>query len=94
MRQRFPAQELAVVGVAVDAVCAKAAAAVELHALTWPQLCDGKGLGGEVARLYNADVTPTYYVLDAGGRIVGKKIEAAKLEETVAKALAAGAGKS
>ena len=89
LQKQFGDKGLALVGVSVDKLCDNARATALKHDLSWPQVCDGKALKGEIVRLYNVDVTPAYYVLGRDGSIVGKKVEAAELQGLVEKALAA-----
>lgn len=89
LQQEFGGRGLELVGVSLDKDCGKALETARTHGLSWPQLCDGKALEGEVFRLYNTDVTPTYYVIGRDGSIAGKKVEAEALRGIVEKALAA-----
>lgn len=52
------------------------------HGLVWPQVRDGKD--GQIAKLFNAQGTPVYYVLDREGKIAAKAVPAAKLKEVIA----------
>jgi predicted methyltransferase len=53
--------------------------------LAWPQVRDGKD--GQIAKLFNAQGTPTYYLLDREGRIAAKSIPGANLKEVIAELL-------
>lgn len=88
LKEQFSGKGLAMVGVAVDTACDRARETARKHGLTWPQVCEGKALKGEVTRLFNVDATPTYYVLDREGVIIGKKVQAEELQRIVAEALA------
>ena len=81
------------IGVAVDANCDDTRLTSLKHGLSWPQVCDGMALKGKVARLYNVETTPTYYVLGRDGLIVGKKVQAEELQAVVERALAAPASR-
>jgi hypothetical protein len=50
--------------------------------ITWPQVYDGKN--GQIAKLFNAQGTPTYYILDRDGKIAAKNIPGNKLSKIVA----------
>jgi peroxiredoxin len=89
LQQQFGDKGLALVGVSVDKVCDRAREAVQKHGLSWPQLCDGKALKGEIMVAYNVDVTPTYYVIGRDGLIAGKRVQAEELQAFIEKALAA-----
>ncbi len=52
------------------------------HALMWSQVRDGKD--GQIARLFNVQGTPTYFVLDREGKIAAKSVAGAKLKEVIA----------
>jgi peroxiredoxin len=88
-QQQFSDKGFAMIGVSVDTVCDRAREAVQRHGLSWPQVCDGKAMKGEIAHLYNVDVTPSYYVLDRNGLILGKKVQAEELRGILEKAFAA-----
>lgn len=40
--------------------------------ISWPQICDGRGFEGEIARLYRVGGTPNFFLLDRAGRIALK----------------------
>lgn len=88
LKERFGDKGLALVGVSVDTVCERARATIDRHGLTWPQICEGKALKGEMTRLFNVDTTPVYYVMDREGVIVGKKVQGEELQGIVEAALA------
>lgn len=82
---------LAVLGIAIDEDCGKPRAILEEQPVaSWPQVCDGKGMAGEAARTFNVKGVPSYYVLDAEGRIVAKRLPAEELGETVSNVLNGG----
>jgi predicted methyltransferase len=58
---------------------------VNKHGLVWPQVRDGKD--GQIAKLFNAQGTPTYYLLDREGKIAAKSVPGAKLKEVIAELL-------
>jgi arsenite methyltransferase len=58
---------------------------VNKHSLTWPQVRDGKD--GQIAKLFNAQGTPAYYLLDREGKIAAKTIPGAKLREVIVELL-------
>jgi predicted methyltransferase len=53
--------------------------------MAWPQVRDGKD--GQIAKLFNAQGTPTYYLLDREGKIAAKSVPGAKLKEAIAELL-------
>ena len=55
------------------------------RSLAWPQVRDGKD--GQIAKLFNAQGTPTYYLLDREGKIAAKSVPGAKLKEVIAELL-------
>jgi peroxiredoxin len=89
LRQQFSDKDLAMIGVSVDTVCDRAREAVQRNGLSWPQACDGKAMRGEMAHLLNVEATPTYYVIDRDGFILGKKVDAEELRGILEKAVAA-----
>lgn len=55
------------------------------RSLAWPQVRDGKD--GQIAKLFNAQGTPAYYLLDRDGKIAAKSVPAAKLNDVIAELL-------
>jgi peroxiredoxin len=91
LRRQREAKGLALLGIAVRTPCASVRQVVAQHATPWPQTCDSEANPGQLARLYNADDTPAYFVIDRDGVIVGSKVVVAELDEIVDTALAAAA---
>jgi hypothetical protein len=89
LQEQLGDKGLALVGVSIDSACDLARGTVQRRGLSWPQICEGKALRGQVPHLFNVDVTPTYYVIDRQGVIVGRKVQAEELRGLVEKALAA-----
>ena len=89
LKEQLGDKGLALVGVSIDSSCDRARESVQRHGLTWPQICEGKALHGQVTHLFNVEATPTYYVIDRQGVIVGRKVEASEIRGLVEKALAA-----
>jgi predicted methyltransferase len=58
---------------------------VNKRSLAWPQVRDGKD--GQIAKLFNAQGTPAYYLLDRDGKIAAKSVPGAKLKEVIAELL-------
>ena len=78
-------QGLAVVGVSLDEEAKPFEDAVSGKGLTWPQIRDGK-----IAKLYNLQGTPAYFILSREGKIAAKGLPGGKLAETVAELLKGG----
>ncbi len=55
--------------------------------MPWPQLFDGKGLAGEIAKRYRVQGTPQLYVMDRAGRIFSRLNSARELERELAQAV-------
>ena len=55
--------------------------------MQWQQVCDGKGLDGELPKLFNVEGTPTHYVLDRKGTIAAKKLSSQELSQVIAQSL-------
>lgn len=51
----------------------------------WPQICDGKGIEGEVPRLYRVRGSYVTYLVGRDGRIAAKNVHGERLRQTVAK---------
>ncbi|HZS04391.1 MAG TPA: methyltransferase domain-containing protein [Blastocatellia bacterium] len=81
-------QGLAIIGISVDEEAKPFEDAVSKHGLTWPQVRDGKD--GQIAKLFNVQGTPAYFVLNREGKIAAKAIPPAKLKEVIAGLLKGG----
>jgi hypothetical protein len=62
----------------VDEECQKASDAVQRHGVTWPVTCDGLGLEGDLARAYNVQGTPSYFVIAPDGRLHAKHLRSGR----------------
>ncbi|TWT45676.1 Redoxin [Phycisphaerae bacterium RAS1] len=62
---------LHVIGVNLDDSPARMRASMSEREITWPQLHDGMGWGGEFVRRWAVEKLPTVFVIDARGRLVG-----------------------
>jgi thioredoxin-related protein len=84
---KFVKQGLTIVGVSMDTELKPVQELVAQKSIHWQQVCDGKGFDGELAKLFNVQGTPTHYLLDRKGRIVGKKLSNEELSEVIARNL-------
>src|SRR5258705_2469840 len=75
-------------GIGLDENVGRADKMVKTKAIPWPQLVDGKGFNGAIAKAYRVEGTPTLYVLDRAGRIVAKLGSAKQIEAKLQEALA------
>ena len=75
-------------GVSVDISLDRVDRTIKAKGMTWPQLADGKGFDGAIAKAYRVDGTPELFVLDRGGRIFARPGSAAEIEARLQEALA------
>ena len=54
----------------------------------WQQLCDGRGFASPLARRWDVNSIPRYFVIDREGKLAAKNVRPSKLAETVNQALA------
>ncbi|HWA09873.1 MAG TPA: TlpA disulfide reductase family protein [Opitutaceae bacterium] len=59
------------------------------NAMPWPQFFDGGYWENKLAVKYGVNQTPTSYLLDKDGRIIGRNLHDEELGQAIAKALAA-----
>lgn len=78
-----------VLGVSLDNPGKKAdwLAAIEKDGLTWTQLSDLQGWKNGASTMYGVRGIPANYLIDPNGKIVGKNLRGAKLEEKLAELL-------
>jgi peroxiredoxin len=74
---------LRIVGISMDTDLAAFQAAIRTEAPSWPQLCEGKGAAGDLARLLQLDHTPGFYLVDRSGKIVARDLLGQELKSAV-----------
>jgi peroxiredoxin len=79
--------EAVILGISVDISVNRVDRTVKSKGMTWPQLADGKGFDGPIAKAYRIDGTPELFVLDRAGRIFARpgsaKVVEARLQEAL-----------
>ena len=75
-------------GVSVDISLNRVDRTMKSKVMTWPQLADGKGFDGPIAKAYRVDGTPELFVIDRDGRIFARPGSAAQIEARLQEALA------
>ncbi|MGH9794640.1 MAG: methyltransferase domain-containing protein [Candidatus Acidiferrales bacterium] len=81
--------QAAFVGISLDEDMRALDRMVRQKKIVWPQLCDGQGTKGGIARRYAIEGTPTLYLIDAQGKIAARLGSAKLLDDKLA-ALVAG----
>jgi len=76
-----------IIGVSLDVDQPSLERFLKENKVTWRQFFDGKKWDNKLAMKYGVNLTPTTYLLDGEGKIIGKDLRGAKLEAAVAKAL-------
>jgi arsenite methyltransferase len=85
LQTTYKNQGLALIGISLDEDAKAFQDAASQHGLTWPLVRDGKD--GQIAKLFNVQSTPAYYVLDREGKIAAKALPGAKLKVTITELL-------
>lgn len=90
IRDDFGSDRVAIVGVNLD-VSDRRALVVWLNRqrVDWPQLHDGRGYAGAVARAFEVTSLPTLVVVDGQGRVVATDLRGERLYTAVASLVAA-----
>jgi peroxiredoxin len=86
--EKHQAKGLEIIGISLDDDPEKLTRFIKEKSLPWPQYCDGQGWQNKLAVKYGIYRLPTTYLLDGGGKIIGKDLSGDDLELAVAKALA------
>lgn len=68
-------QGIVVIGISLDEELKPLQEMVTVKSISWPQVWDGDST---LRKLYNVKGTPTYYLLDRDGKIVGKNLPSFK----------------
>jgi hypothetical protein len=79
--------EAVVLGISVDISLDRVDRTLKSKGMTWPQLADGKGFDGAVAKAYRIQGTPELFVLDRAGRIFARPGSAKQIEARLQEAL-------
>jgi hypothetical protein len=75
-------------GVSVDVSLPRVDSTLKSKGMTWPQLADGKGFDGPIARAYRIKGTPELFVVDRNGRLFARPPSADQIEARLLEALA------
>ncbi len=87
--QRFKNKNFTVLGISLDKDKPKWIQAIKDDNLNWAQVSDLKFWQNEVAKLYQVSSIPQNFLLDPEGRIIGKNLRGAALDEFLEKTLGA-----
>ena len=85
--RRFKSKNFTVLGVSLDRDKPKWLQAIKDDNLTWPHVSDLKFWQNEVAKLYQVSSIPQNFLLDPEGRIIGKNLRGAALDQFLEKTL-------
>ena len=95
IRDDFGTDRVAVVGVNLDVSDRRTLVAwLNRQRLDWPQLHDGRGYAGAVARAFDVTSLPTLVVVDAQGRVVATDLRGERLYAAVEQLVSARPGAS
>lgn len=87
VRAAYPADQLALIGVALDARADPVRRFVDVRGMDWPQIFDGQALDGPVPRLYEVREGPRSFLIDPDGLIVARDISGQELDALLAERL-------
>jgi peroxiredoxin len=78
---RYKAKNFTVLGISLDQEKSRWLEAIKADGLAWTQLSDLKYWNNSVAQMYKIQSIPANMLIDPTGRIVGKNLRGAELEE-------------
>ena len=87
--EQYHDQGFEVIGISLDSDLSKLTNFVSQNKVAWPQFFDGHGWQNKLAARYGVESIPATFLLDRGGKIIGKDLRGEALETAVSKALAA-----
>jgi thiol-disulfide isomerase/thioredoxin len=77
---RYAPEEFQIVGVSVDVMDRRSLVSwLNRQNVTWPQVFDGRGLRGPIARMFGVEAVPATFLLDAEGRLVATNLRGDRL---------------
>ena len=89
--ERFGANGFLVLGVSMNRIDRRALTSfLRRQEIEWPQLHDGRGLRGPLARRFGVEYVPRTFLIDRSGRVVGLDLEGEVLLAALPPLLAAG----
>jgi thiol-disulfide isomerase/thioredoxin len=81
--------DLVIVGVSLDTTEPRRLAAwTRRHGVAWPQVHDGRGYNGPLARQFGVESLPATVLFDRDGRLAARDIRGAQLEAAIRRLLA------
>ncbi len=86
--QKYHDKGFDIIGVSLDTDQATLERFLKENNISWQQFYDGKKWDNKLAVKYGVNATPTDYLLDGDGKIIGMNLRGPDLEAAVAKALA------
>jgi thiol-disulfide isomerase/thioredoxin len=86
--EKYHSQGFEIIGVSLDDDQKELDKFLNEKKMTWSQFFDGNGINNKLALKYGVNVTPTTYLLDGDGKIIGNNLRGDELEAAVAKAVA------
>jgi tetratricopeptide (TPR) repeat protein len=90
LSDQYGGKGLAILGIGVDWHAPAFRAFVKDHEIPWPQVHDGKGWGGSLARSFGQPKPPRTFLIDRRGTIRAVDLHGPALEKAVAALLTAG----
>lgn len=84
LHDKYAADGLQIVGIALDGNLDKLQDVVESHAIPWVQIQETEGRNGTLAQLFSVNSLPRSLLLDREGRIVAKDLRGEKLAVAIA----------
>jgi peroxiredoxin len=77
-----------IVGISLDDEIKDARRAVSTHRMSWPQICDGKGVDSPVASSYDIHGTARHILIDACGVVTDLYVKPENIEKQVLELIA------
>jgi thiol-disulfide isomerase/thioredoxin len=74
LKEDYGARGFQILGISLDEQSGQWMKAIKTDGLTWPQLIDLKGTGGDFGRTYDLDRIPFNFLLDSKGKIIAKEL--------------------
>jgi peroxiredoxin len=84
---KYKDKNFTIIGVSLDNSSGAWLSAIKNDGLTWTHVSDLRSWGNEVARLYQVTGIPQNFLIDPSGKIIGKNLRGAELDETLAELL-------
>lgn len=88
LHTQYGAEDFAIIGISLDSLDRRSFTSwVRRNGIAWPQVLEGRGYNGDLARLFSVEKLPVTILIDKQGRIAARDLRGARLEEAIRRSI-------